>query len=175
MNKVGKFEKVSLYTFDKAINVKNLYDIDTFTYHQSIHNDIVLPQRSTQGSAGYDFFLPYDITVRYGESLIIPIGIKAQIDNGWFLALFPRSSHGFKYGIEIANTVGIIDSDYYNNKTNEGHILVKITNKDSTTQADFTLEKGKAFCQGIFLPFGITKDENTIQPTRSGGIGSTDN
>ena len=140
-----------------------------------IYDNLKLPQRSTKGSAGYDFFAPYKIVIPYGKSVIIPTGIKAQINDGWFLALFPRSGHGFKFGIEIANTVGIIDSDYYNNENNEGHIMVKLTNKDSTTKKTFKVEAGQAFCQGIFIPYGITDDDDkTDKDIRNGGFGSTD-
>lgn len=138
-------------------------------------DDIVIPKRGTKGSAGYDFFAPYDFSIPYGYSVIIPTGIKAQIDDGWFLAIVPRSGQGFKYGIEIANTFGVIDSDYYNNPNNEGEIFIKIVNKDISTRKTFSVNKGVAFCQGIFLPYGVLKDDTQEHSKRIGGFGSTDN
>lgn len=160
MNTVGKFEYISTEQLEKDI--------------KSNYCEIALPKRSTNGSAGYDFYAPYNIKIPYGESLIVPTGIKCSIRDGWFLALFPRSGQGFKFGIEISNTVGIIDGDYYNNENNEGHIMVKLTNKDISVQKDFVVEKGQAFCQGIFLPYGVTVDDDkTEKSTRTGGFGST--
>jgi dUTP pyrophosphatase len=155
LNRVAQFEKCSMSEISQK--------------------DITIPKRGTKGSAGYDFIAPFDFSVPYGSSVIIPTGIKVQIDDGWFLAIVPRSGQGFKYGIEIANTFGVIDSDYYNNPNNEGEIFVKIVNKDITTQKTFSVNKGTAFCQGIFLPYGILKDDKQEQGDRIGGFGSTDN
>lgn len=133
------------------------------------------PQRSTEFSAGYDFYAPFDIKIPFGESLVIPTGIKCSIQHDMFLALFPRSGQGFKYGITITNTVGIIDSDYYNNDNNEGHIMVKITNNNNSIGKDFEVKSGEAFCQGIFIPYGRTVDDDMVaKSVRSGGFGSTD-
>ena len=167
MNTVGKFENVSLEQFRSDFMKQ---DIET----NSISNPPQLPQRSTNGSAGYDFIAPFDIKIPFGKSMIVPTGIKCAIREGWFLALFPRSGQGFKFGIEIANTVGIIDEDYYNNENNEGHIMVKITNKDISIHKDFEVKAGQAFCQGIFLPYGVTVDDDKIEKAvRTGGMGST--
>ena len=131
---------------------------------------IKLPKRSTSGSAGYDFFSPIDIHLEPNESITIPTGIKCQIENRWFLGLFPRSGLGFKYNMTLSNTCGIIDEDYFENENNEGHIMVKIINgKDKA----FDIERGKAFVQGIFLPYGVTVDDET-DGVRKGGMGSTD-
>lgn len=131
---------------------------------------IKLPAMATSGSAGYDFFMPYDITLEPGETATIPTGIRVKIDEGWFLGIYPRSSLGFKYRCQIDNTVGIIDSDYYYSY-NEGHIYVKITN-DSKDGKTMVLKAGEAFCQGIFQPYGIIAGTrpNTV---RNGGLGST--
>ena len=120
--KVAKFEKVTYEQFEKdaALEIKESNDI------KGIYNDILLPKRATFGSAGYDFFAPYSFTLKPSDTILIPTGIKVKIEDGWFLALFPRSGQGFKYRLQLDNTVGIIDSDYYFAK-NEGHILVKIT------------------------------------------------
>lgn len=170
MNKIAKFEKVSFRQFktDWLKVFPNTVDWKL----ESIYKNIKLPMRSTTGSAGYDFYLPNEIDLIEGKSMVIPTGIRCKIDDGWMLAAFPRSGHGFKYGIHLANTVGIIDADYYN-ADNEGHIQIKLVN-DSKLAKDIGLEDGTAFCQGIFIPFGITVDDN-VEGERTGGFGSTDN
>jgi dUTP pyrophosphatase len=125
-------------------------------------DDVQLPRRATAGSAGYDFFAPEDITLPG----TIKTGIRAKIAPGYVLFIFPRSGLGFKYGVKLVNTVGIIDSDYYN-ADNEGHIIIKL---DSDTPV--TIKKGERFAQGIFLPFGITIDDSA-EGVRIGGMGST--
>ena len=128
-----------------------------------------LPKRATKGSAGYDFFAPFTINLKPKETVKVPTGIRVKIDDGWFLAVFPRSSLGFKYRLVLDNTVGIIDGDYYNAE-NEGHIFIKMTN---TGEKELTVEKGMAFAQGVFMQFGITVDDDSLK-NRVGGIGSTD-
>lgn len=168
MNKVAKFEKVSISQFIKDFK-------DTFNNFSdeeiiNIYNEIKLPKRATKGSAGYDFFSPISFALKPNESIKIPTGIRVKIEEGWFLANFPRSGLGFKYRLQLNNTVGIIDSDYYN-ALNEGHIFSKITN---ATNEGKTIEvlKGQGFVQGIFIPFGITIDDEANEE-RIGGFGST--
>ena len=168
MNKVAKFEKVSISQFIKDFK-------DTFNNFSdgeiiNIYNEIKLPKRATKGSAGYDFFSPISFTLKPNESIKIPTGIRVKIEEGWFLANFPRSGLGFKYRLQLNNTVGIIDSDYYN-ALNEGHIFSKITN---ATNEGKTIEvlKGQGFVQGIFIPFGITIDDEANEE-RIGCFGST--
>ena len=132
-------------------------------------NEIALPRRATTGSAGYDFVSPVEVTVEPGETALIPTGIRAEMDPGWVLLLFPRSSLGFKYSLRLANTVGVIDSDYAFAK-NEGHIMVKLRNPLSVP---VTIGRGDRFCQGIFLPYG-TAEEDEVTAGRVGGFGSTD-
>ncbi len=134
------------------------------------YNTIPLPKRATKGSAGYDFYAPFDFALKAGESVKIPTGIRAKLPEDWVLMLYPRSSLGFGYRLQLDNTVGVIDSDYYY-ADNEGHIFVKITN-DSRSQKALEVKQGDAFCQGIFMPYGITEDDNA-QEERTGGIGST--
>lgn len=170
INRVAEFEKVSYEQFKK--DMSNLYpymDEDLIIHY---YNSIQLPKRSTSESAGYDFFLPFDICIGHNESLIIPTGIRCKMNSGWVLQCYPRSGHGFKYGIRLSNTVGIIDADYYN-ADNEGHIQIKLIN-DSSIMKQFKLCNNSAFCQGIFIPFGITIDDDACGE-RKGGFGSTDN
>ncbi len=110
-----------------------------------------------------------DIKLKPGETITIPTGIKCKIDNGG-LMLYPRSGLGFKYRLQLDNTVGIIDSDYYGSD-NEGHIMVKITNNSNEGKI-FEAANGQGIVQGIFVPYGITMDDN-VDNKRNGGFGST--
>lgn len=169
MNRVARFEKVSYEQFRE--DWLNWFPNTVEWKLKSMYDNIKLPKRSTTGSAGYDFYIPRDIEIRERSSVVIPTGIRCVMDSSYMLAIFPRSGHGFKYGVHLANTVGIIDSDYYFAK-NEGHIHVKLVN-DSKLAKDIEFNDGIAFCQGIFLPFGITVDDD-VDAERVGGFGSTD-
>ena len=133
-------------------------------------SEIPIPRRATEGSAGYDFACPVAVTLAPGEMRVIPSGLRSLIEPGWVLVICPRSSLGRKYGMRLANTVGIIDSDYALAE-NEGHILVAVVNGGDKP---LTLNPGDRFCQGIFLPFG-TAEEEEVTEKRVGGYGSTGN
>ncbi len=168
--RVGHFEKVSFEQFYAAMTDILGDDIPP----EAVRKDwerIELPTRSTAGSAGYDFHMPLDICLKSGQTAKIPTGIRVAIDEGWFLGCFPRSGLGFKYRIQLDNTVGIIDSDYYDSD-NEGHIFAKITN-DSRDDKTVYLDFGDKFMQGVFLPYGITYTDD-VTAERNGGFGSTD-
>ena len=135
-----------------------------------IYNRIKEPKRATIGSAGYDFYAPFDIELKPGETIKVPTGIRCEIEEGWVLTIYPRSGLGFKYRLQLNNTVGIIDSDYFSS-SNEGHIYIKITN-DSNENKIVSIKEGEGFAQGIFLPFGITIDDDASE-IRDGGFGST--
>lgn len=169
MNKIARFDKVSYEQFRE--DWLKVFPNTAEWKLESMYDNIKLPKRSTTGSAGYDFYIPRDIDLHEFNSIVIPTGIRCVMDTSWVLAIFPRSGHGFKYGVHLANTVGIIDADYYGAK-NEGHIHVKLVN-DSRLARDISFEDGVAFCQGIFLPFGITVDDE-VEAKRVGGFGSTD-
>ena len=130
--------------------------------------EIPIPRRATAGSAGYDFTAPAETVIPAGGSALIPTGIRAEMEPGWVLILFPRSSLGFRFGIRLSNTAGIIDSDYAFAK-NEGHIMVKMRNP---SDQPVVIGKGERFCQGIFLPYG-TAEEDSGFGIRQGGFGST--
>ena len=168
MNIAGKFEKVSAAQFIESwADTFSDVPVDKITEN---YEGIRLPERATRGSAGYDFYSPLDFVLKPGETIKIPTGVRAKIEPGWVLMIFPRSGLGFKYRIQLNNTVGIIDSDYYDSD-NEGHILIKITN-DSNEGRILSLNAGDGFAQGVFLPFGITEDDDT-ESVRNGGFGST--
>ncbi len=168
MNRIAVFEKVSYSQFAEAYR-------DSFggtdSEIRNIYESIKLPKRATAGSAGYDFYTPTAIHLEPGQTTKIPTGIRARMDNDWVLMIFPRSGLGFKFRLQLNNTVGIIDSDYYNSD-NEGHIFIKITN-DSNEGRTVDVEAQGGFAQGIFLPYGITQDDDATG-ARNGGFGSTD-
>lgn len=130
-----------------------------------------LPKRATAGSAGYDFFSPAGFTLEPGRTVLLPTGVRARIDEGWVLKLYPRSGLGFKYRVQLNNTVGIIDSDYFGAK-NEGHIMLKLTNASNEGRT-MTVRAGEAVAQGVFVEYGITVDDEACAQ-REGGFGSTD-
>ena len=137
---------------------------------QEIYDQIRLPRRATAGSAGYDFFAPVDVQLAPGETIKIPTGIRAQMEQEWVLKVYPRSGLGFKYRLQMNNTVGIIDSDYFYSD-NEGHIFMKIMN-DGREGKTVELKAGEGFAQGIFLEYGVTVDDDATEK-RNGGFGST--
>lgn len=167
MKKIAIFEKVSKDIFAKAWTENFRSEL---TYAEGLYNKIQKPCRATKGSAGYDFFAPDKIMIAAGESVIVPTGIRVKIDNGWVLKIYPRSGLGFKYKLQLNNTVGIIDSDYYHSD-NEGHIFIKLTN-DGREGKSVIIEQGSGFAQGIFVEYGITYDDNA-KNLRNGGFGST--
>lgn len=142
------------------------------TGENSLENaEITIPKRATAHSAGYDIFAPINIILHPNESITIPTGLKVHMPIGYFLMIVPRSGLGFKYQVGLANTVGIIDTDYYNNPDNEGHILVKLINHGDK---DCPINAGKAFCQGIVMRYYALDNDHAAKETRKGGIGSTD-
>ncbi len=130
--------------------------------------NVKLPIRATAGSAGYDFFLPHALELASGEKVTVPSGIRCRLAPNCFLAIVPKSGLGTKYCLGLANTVGIIDSDYYGAK-NFGHILVTLVNRGAEK---VVLPQGKAFVQGIILPY-LTAGGDDASGTRTGGHGST--
>ena len=167
--RIAVFKKVSFGQFRKDW-MKQFPEAQEEEIHE-IYNGIRMPERATAGSAGYDFRLPAAIRLRAGESALIPTGIRVQMAPDWVLCCFPRSGLGFKFRMQLDNTVGIIDSDYYGSD-NEGHILCKVT-CDSKDDAVIELNAGDAFMQAVFLPYGLTEDDDVICE-RNGGFGSTD-
>lgn len=168
MNRIAKFEKVSLEQFREGWT-------DTFGpadegVIEGIYAQIRLPRRATVGSAGYDFFAPADFTLAPGETVKIPTGIRVWMEPEWVLKCYPRSGLGFKYRLQLNNTVGIIDSDYYYSD-NEGHIFAKLTN-DTNEGRTVEISAGSGFMQGIFVEYGITVDDDAAE-IRNGGFGST--
>ena len=166
--RIAQFHKVSYEQFREGV-------LDTFGMTddkdiQKIYEEIKLPKRATAGSAGYDFYTPFPIVLEPGQTVKIPTGIRVEMEENWVLKCYPRSGLGFKYRLQLNNTVGIIDSDYFYSD-NEGHIFVKLTN-DTKEEKVVEVEAGKGFMQGIFVEYGITVDDD-VTAVRNGGFGST--
>lgn len=173
---MNKFEKVSYAQFEDAELNALGYELeesclpDYIIALQEFYENIKIPKRATKGSAGYDFFAPYSFDLEPGESVKIVTGIRVQLDDDKFFALYPRSGLGFKFRIQLDNTVGVIDSDYYNSD-NEGHIMAKITNDGREGKA-VHVKQGEAFMQGVITQFFKTVDDES-EAVRNGGFGST--
>ena len=170
MHRIAKFHFVSPAQFMTAMQEE--YPQYTEEQIKEMYEALKLPKRATKGSAGYDFFAPIDLSLEPGETVKIPTGIRVKIATDWVLKCYPRSGLGFKYRLQLNNTVGIIDSDYYMSD-NEGHIFAKITN-DSKEGKSVNIPAGTGFIQGIFIEYGITVDDEVTE-ARNGGFGSTTN
>ncbi len=168
MKKIAKFHKVSRERF--FTDFSSVFDKYKKDEVDEVYDNLKLPTRATIRSAGYDFFMPLTVLLTPGETIKIPTGIRVEMEDAWVLKLYPRSGLGFKYRLQLNNTVGIIDSDYFFSD-NEGHIMAKITN-DSNENKSVLLETGIGFMQGIFVEYGITVDD-TAAAVRNGGFGST--
>lgn len=169
MKRIAKFHKVSKERF--VADWMDTFEGVSADEAEKIYEGIRLPRRATAGSAGYDFFSPADFTIKPGETIKIPTGIRVEMDQEWVLKCYPRSGLGFKYRLQLDNTVGIIDSDYYDSD-NEGHIFIKITNDSKRLWKNLSVHCGDGFAQGIFVEYGITIDDEAAG-VRNGGFGST--
>lgn len=194
-NIVAKFEKVSLEEFKRAMQETFPYYEFSDTELEYMISEVPLPIRSTKKAAGYDFFTPFGFILSPGTSIVIPTGIRCNvIDESYFLMICPKSGIGCKTSIHLSNTLGIIDADYYQSD-NEGHIMIKlempvdISNYSNSSfkintqfKSDLRLNrkkykfyKNQKFVQGIFIPYGITtNDEEIEKEDRNGGFGSTE-
>lgn len=132
------------------------------------YSNIQIPVRATKNSAGYDFVSPTDALIPSRQKRIIRTGIRVQMDSSSVLLILPRSSMGIKKGITLANTCAVIDADYFD-ADNEGHIMICLYNNSDN---DVFIKAGERIAQGIFLVYGITRDD-TADHVRTGGIGST--
>ena len=168
MKKIAQFHKVSFGQFLESW--QDTFEATPEDEVRQIFDSIELPKRATRGSAGYDFYSPVDFELKPGETIKIPTGIRVYMEESWVLNLFPRSGLGFKFRLQMNNTVGIIDSDYFYSD-NEGHIFVKLTN-DSNEGKIVRVEAGTGIVQGIFMEYGVTIDDDAKE-VRNGGFGST--
>ena len=168
MERIAKFEKVSFDAFKKAWTKQ----VGEFADEKikEIYDGIKLPHRATTGSAGYDFYTPISLTLDAGSEFMLPTGIRASFSPDYALIIAPKSGLGSKFRLQLNNTFGLIDSDYYYSD-NEGHIMCKIIN-DSREGKQVALDTGASFVQGFFVKIGITEDDDA-DGVRNGGFGST--
>ena len=153
------FEKISFEQFKKDIkDDKELYD------------SIELPKRSTEKSAGYDIKSMEDGIIKPGEYKRFKTGLKVSMNEDEVLYIYSRSSLGYKYGVTMVNSVGVIDADFYNNIDNEGHFSVCLINHG---ESDFEVKIGDRIAQGIFMKYLTVDNEEKIMTKRTGGFGST--
>ena len=171
-----RFEKVSFEEYVKSIDGYEKMSLDDKEDVWNEYQNIKLPKRATAGSAGYDFFAPIPFALAtscntgYPSSIKIATGIRVLLDNDNVLKCYPRSGHGFKYRLQLDNTVGIIDSDY-SQSDNEGHIFAKLT-IDAREDKILIVNRGEAFMQGVVEKF-YTVDDDESADIRNGGFGST--
>lgn len=182
MMRIAEFQKVSFDQFRKDYIAEsgtlakvagrgefyNEAELDECVH--AAYDSIAIPARATKGSAGYDIVSPVDFSLAPGETVKVPTGIRAIIEEGWVLMLFPRSSLGFKYRLQFDNSIPVVDADY-SCADNEGHIFLKLTN-DGRNGKRVDIKAGDRIAQGIFLPYGITRGDS-VSKSRNGGIGST--
>lgn len=168
MKRIAKFMKVSKEQF--AEGWQDTFGEISDEELERIYESVKLPKRATSGSAGYDFFSPLTFELKPQETIKIPTGIRVQMEEGWVLKVYPRSGLGFKYRLQLNNTVGIIDSDYFYSD-NEGHMFMKLTN-DSKEGKTLEVGQSEGMVQGIFMQYGITEDDDA-DGVRNGGFGST--
>ena len=171
MERIAEFYKVSLKQFKedylKLFPSSNLTDEEFSEMYEKIN----LPKRATSGSAGYDFYLPFDISLKAGEQITIPTGIRFKSNPDYALFIFSKSGLGTKSRLQLNTTVSIIDSDYYYSD-NEGHMMYRIIHDSRDADAVLNLAQGKGFLQGVFIKYGITESD-LATGVRNGGFGST--
>ncbi len=146
------FEKISFEQFCK--DVKN---------DRELYNNIKIPKRDSDFTAGYDICILNDIKLEPNEIIKLPTGLKSFFEKDEVLLIVVRSSMGFKYNIRLCNQVGVIDSDYYNNKDNEGHIWIRIQNEGDK---EVKINKGEAIVQGIFFKYLTTQSDDSLKQER---------
>ena len=181
----GYFEKVSFEEFRKsAANCQQFQslcenDAQLTKRLKDTYDNIKLPMRATKSSAGYDFYSPFDFTIKPGGEITFPTGIRCIMPESAVLVCAPRSGSGFKYGMKLSNTIGVIDADFVNLEEEcEGNIMIKLLNHDF--DKDISFNAGDGIMQGIIFPFAsfINYDNNIWSERgvqeRVGGFGSTD-
>ena len=171
------FEKITREQWVK--DMVNLYHLEPLTEENlekinKLYDGIKLPKRATKYSAGYDFYASGDGVIPTEHAGIIPTGIRwvcdKEEDKNKVLQIYPRSGIGFRTGVRLMNTVGIIDADYWEGN-NEGHIMVKLYNPMNSYMH---IKDGDAIVQGVITEYHTCDDEEEIVEKRTGGMGSTD-
>lgn len=133
--------------------------------------DLELPQRQTKAAAGYDLFSIKEVRITPGNVLLVPTGVRVKLPVGEFLAIYARSSLAIKRRLMLANGVGVIDADYYDNPDNGGEILIPLFNMGVE---EVLLPRGERIAQGIFMNYlTSTAEDSFLEKKRVGGFGST--
>lgn len=164
-HEVARFVKISTAQWKE--DTQHIIDGDKVRY--DAYCNTPLPRRATNGSAGYDFIAPINFTVLPGEVVKIPTCVCCEILDGWYLQIVPRSSVGIKRHCMLANSVAVVDADYYH-ADNEGHIWLAFHNYGDEP---WVVSAGERIAQGVFTVYGVTTDDNPVSGNRTGGIGST--
>ena len=133
------------------------------------NSNIILPKRQTKNAAGYDFYVAEDTIIKAHNIALIPTGVKAYMESDEVLNIYIRSSMTLKKGLTLANNVGVIDSDYYENPSNDGHIMIQVLN---FSDEDILIKKSERIAQGVFMKYLLTVDDDA-KSERIGGFGST--
>lgn len=169
--RVLEFSKVSFEQFKK--DYLKTYPNSSLTEEQilEMYVNIKLPARATANSAGYDFYLPFEINMKPGEELIVPTGVRIKLRGDYALFVYPKSGLGTKERLLLSNSVSIIDADYYYSD-NEGHIFLKLFYDKKNTTDVLSLRAGKSFVQSVAIAYGISKTDR-VKTKRNGGFGST--
>lgn len=169
--RVGEFKKVSFKSFSKEMSKYVSTEIIPVELYKDIYDNIVIPYRKTIDSMGHDFVAPFDIDIKPGESVTIPLGIRWKATRGWGLLISVRSGLG-KYRIQLDDTIPAIDGDFYYTKT-EGNIIITLTN-DNRDNFIYQIRKDSSFIQGFIIPYGVDKNDwKKPKQIRTGGFGST--
>lgn len=171
MKRIAEFYKVSYERFKQDYLLLNKDSQLSDDQIKAMYDGIKLPRRATNGSAGYDFFLPYDLSLKPGQRTMVPTGVRFWCKQDWALLLLSKSGLGSKYRLQFDTCVSLIDSDYYYGD-NEGHIWIPLIYDFREKDQELNLPAGKGFVQGMFVRFGITKSDK-INSKRNGGFGST--
>ena len=146
------FEKISFEQFSKDV-----------APDQELYDSIIIPQRSSKATVGYDIHLLNDLNLEPGETAKLPTGLKAHFGEDEVLLIVVRSGTGFKYNIRLCNQIGVIDSDYYNNPDNEGHLFIRVQNEDDKPHS---FKRGDALVQGIFMRYLTTDNDQNLGKER---------
>ena len=171
MERIAEFYKVSFEQFKKDYKDINPTSPVSSEEIKNMYDNIKLPARATTGSAGYDFYLPHSISLKAGEQVVIPTGIRFECEQDYALFMFSKSGLGNRNRLQLNTAVSIIDSDYFYSD-NEGHIIACLIHDSRDPNAILNLPAGKGYFQGVFIKYGITKSDNA-SGIRNGGLGST--
>jgi dUTP pyrophosphatase len=138
--------------------------------HKKYDNETILPKRADKGSCGYDFQVKEQVVLEPGESKLVFTDVKACMQDNEVLLIYIRSSLGVKFGINLKNGTGVIDSSYYSNPTNDGNIGIPLVNM---SRKKVVIEAGERVAQGVFTKYLVTDNDEVLHEERTAGFGSS--